>query len=151
MLDGAELLERYPPTGRGPSALVLGPARGGRALHAAVGYSRTGNLLTVAVYEPTTPKWRCGWTGCTGSRRRPAGPWRSGTTTSLPRPPEGISGTYGWGTGEAAAPVGAAGPVRFDARGNLLGNQLCAIANLLNGGSPLTSLTQLLNELLAAL
>lgn len=35
--------------------------------------------------------------------------------------------------------------------GNLLGNLLCAIANLLNGGAPLTSLTQLLNELLAAL
>jgi hypothetical protein len=39
--------------------------------------------------------------------------------------------------------------------GNLLGNLLCAVANLLNGGSPLSSLlTQfqtLLNQILAAL
>ena len=35
--------------------------------------------------------------------------------------------------------------------GNLLGNLLCAVANLLNGGGSLTSLSALLNELLAAL
>lgn len=35
--------------------------------------------------------------------------------------------------------------------GNLLGNLLCAVANLLNGGSPLTSLTQLLNRILGQL
>ena len=35
--------------------------------------------------------------------------------------------------------------------GNLLGNLLCAVANLLNGGSPLTSLTNLLNRILRLL
>jgi hypothetical protein len=35
--------------------------------------------------------------------------------------------------------------------GNLLGNLLCAIANLLNGGAPLSSIAGLLNQLLAAL
>jgi hypothetical protein len=35
--------------------------------------------------------------------------------------------------------------------GNLLGNLLCAIANLLNGGGPLTGLATLLNQLLALL
>jgi len=39
--------------------------------------------------------------------------------------------------------------------GNLLGNLLCSIANLLNGGSPLTQvlnqLVGLLNQLIAAL
>jgi hypothetical protein len=39
--------------------------------------------------------------------------------------------------------------------GNLLGNLLCAVANLLNGGSPLstllTQLQTLLNQILAAL
>ena len=35
--------------------------------------------------------------------------------------------------------------------GNLLGNLLCAIANLLNNGGPLTSITNLLNQVLAAL
>jgi hypothetical protein len=35
--------------------------------------------------------------------------------------------------------------------GNLLGNLLCAVANLLNGGNPLTSLTQLLNRILGQL
>jgi hypothetical protein len=35
--------------------------------------------------------------------------------------------------------------------GNLLGNLLCAVANLLNGGAPLTSLTNLLNQILRAL
>jgi hypothetical protein len=35
--------------------------------------------------------------------------------------------------------------------GNLLGNLLCAIANLLNGGGPLSSLTGLLNHILARL
>jgi hypothetical protein len=35
--------------------------------------------------------------------------------------------------------------------GNLLGTLLCAVANLLNGGGSLTSLSALLNELLAAL
>ncbi len=35
--------------------------------------------------------------------------------------------------------------------GNLLGNLLCAIANLLNGGGPLTSLRGLLNQILARL
>jgi hypothetical protein len=34
---------------------------------------------------------------------------------------------------------------------NLLGNLLCAVANLLNGGGPLTSLTGLLNQILARL
>lgn len=33
--------------------------------------------------------------------------------------------------------------------GNLLGNLLCAVAGLLDGGSPLTSLTNLLNQILA--
>jgi hypothetical protein len=32
--------------------------------------------------------------------------------------------------------------------GKLLGNLLCAVANLLNGGSPLTSLASLLNQIL---
>ena len=35
--------------------------------------------------------------------------------------------------------------------GNLLGNLLCAIAGLLDGGSPLGGLAALLNNLLAAL
>lgn len=35
--------------------------------------------------------------------------------------------------------------------GNLLGNLLCAVANLLNGGAPLASLTNLLNTILAKL
>jgi len=35
--------------------------------------------------------------------------------------------------------------------GNLLGNLLCALANLLNGGAPLSSIASLLNQLLAAL
>ena len=35
--------------------------------------------------------------------------------------------------------------------GNLLGNLLCAIAGLLDGGSPLAGLATLLNNLLAAL
>jgi hypothetical protein len=35
--------------------------------------------------------------------------------------------------------------------GNLLGNLLCAVANLLNGGAPLASLTGLLNQILAVL
>jgi len=35
--------------------------------------------------------------------------------------------------------------------GNLLGNLLCAIANLLNGGGPLTAIVALLNQLLALL
>jgi hypothetical protein len=36
--------------------------------------------------------------------------------------------------------------------GNLLGNLLCAVANLLNGGgAPLTALANLLNQILAAL
>ena len=35
--------------------------------------------------------------------------------------------------------------------GNLLGNLLCAVANLLNGGGPLTALAGLLNQILAAL
>ncbi|WP_151754791.1 hypothetical protein [Dictyobacter vulcani] len=35
--------------------------------------------------------------------------------------------------------------------GNLLGNLLCAVANLLNGGAPLTSITDLLNQILQAL
>lgn len=35
--------------------------------------------------------------------------------------------------------------------GNLLGNLLCAVANLLNGGGPLSSLTGLLNQILANL
>jgi len=35
--------------------------------------------------------------------------------------------------------------------GNLLGNLLCAIANLLNGGGPLTPIVALLNQLLALL
>jgi phage-related protein len=35
--------------------------------------------------------------------------------------------------------------------GNLLGNLLCAIANLLNNNGPLSALTQLLNQLLALL
>ena len=35
--------------------------------------------------------------------------------------------------------------------GNLLGNLLCAVANLLNGGGPLTALTGLLNRILSLL
>jgi hypothetical protein len=35
--------------------------------------------------------------------------------------------------------------------GNLLGNLLCSIANLLNGGGPLTQLVNALNQLLASL
>jgi hypothetical protein len=35
--------------------------------------------------------------------------------------------------------------------GNLLGNLLCAITNLLNGGGPLAQLVTLLNQLLALL
>lgn len=35
--------------------------------------------------------------------------------------------------------------------GNLLGNLLCAVANLLNGGNPLGSLANLLNHILGAL
>ncbi|HKU69010.1 MAG TPA: hypothetical protein VJP85_14665 [Candidatus Baltobacteraceae bacterium] len=35
--------------------------------------------------------------------------------------------------------------------GNLLGNLLCAITNLLNGGAPLTSITHLLNQILSIL
>jgi hypothetical protein len=35
--------------------------------------------------------------------------------------------------------------------GNLLGNLLCSIANLLNGGGPLSQLVNLLNQLLGAL
>lgn len=35
--------------------------------------------------------------------------------------------------------------------GNLLGNLLCSIANLLNGGGPLSQLVNALNQLLAAL
>lgn len=35
--------------------------------------------------------------------------------------------------------------------GNLLGNLLCAVANLLNGGGPLTSIANLLNQILGAL
>lgn len=35
--------------------------------------------------------------------------------------------------------------------GNLLGNLLCAVSHLLDGGSPLTSITNLLNQILAAL
>ena len=35
--------------------------------------------------------------------------------------------------------------------GNLLGNLLCAVANLLNGGGPLTSLAGLLNQILRIL
>lgn len=35
--------------------------------------------------------------------------------------------------------------------GNLLGNLLCAVANLLNGGGPLQGLVNLLNDILAAL
>jgi hypothetical protein len=35
--------------------------------------------------------------------------------------------------------------------GNLLGNLLCAVANLLNSGSPLTGLTNLLNQILRVL
>ncbi|HEX6480466.1 MAG TPA: hypothetical protein VF043_16640 [Ktedonobacteraceae bacterium] len=35
--------------------------------------------------------------------------------------------------------------------GNLLGNLLCAVANLLNGGGPLTSITGLLNRILSLL
>lgn len=35
--------------------------------------------------------------------------------------------------------------------GNLLGNLLCAVANLLNGGGPLTGIAALLNQILAAL
>jgi hypothetical protein len=35
--------------------------------------------------------------------------------------------------------------------GNLLGNLLCAVANLLNGGNPLGSLANLLNEILSIL
>ncbi|HEY8186716.1 MAG TPA: hypothetical protein VIF64_11630 [Pyrinomonadaceae bacterium] len=35
--------------------------------------------------------------------------------------------------------------------GNLLGNLLCAIVNLLNGGGPLTSIVALRNQLLALL
>ena len=58
MLSAAEILEEYPSTGRGPSALLLGHTRTGRPLHAVVGYSRTGNLVIVTVYEPTMPKWR---------------------------------------------------------------------------------------------
>lgn len=37
------------------------------------------------------------------------------------------------------------------APGNLLGNLLCAVANLLNGGSPLTGLSGLLNQILSLL
>jgi hypothetical protein len=35
--------------------------------------------------------------------------------------------------------------------GNLLGNLLCAIANLLNGGGPLNQIVNLLNQILAAI
>lgn len=35
--------------------------------------------------------------------------------------------------------------------GNLLGNLLCAVANLLNGGAPLSSITGLLNRILSLL
>lgn len=35
--------------------------------------------------------------------------------------------------------------------GNLLGNLLCDVANLLNNGGPLTSITNLLNQLLGGL
>jgi len=35
--------------------------------------------------------------------------------------------------------------------GNLLGNLLCAVANLLNGTGPLGQITSLLNQILAAL
>jgi len=35
--------------------------------------------------------------------------------------------------------------------GNLLGNQLCAVTNLLNGNGPLTAITNLLNQILDAL
>lgn len=35
--------------------------------------------------------------------------------------------------------------------GNLLGNLLCAVAHILDGGAPLTSITNLLNQILAAL
>lgn len=35
--------------------------------------------------------------------------------------------------------------------GNLLGNLLCAVANLLNNGGPLTGIANLLNQILAAL
>ena len=62
---------------------------------------------------------------------------RSGLTGNLPRQRESL-------TIDAQS-----GP------GNLLGNLLCAVANLLNGGSPLstllTQLQTLLNQILAAL
>jgi hypothetical protein len=56
-LAGGEVLENYPDDPRGPSALILGHANDGRAIHAVCAFDPSGTLLIITTYEPGLPRW----------------------------------------------------------------------------------------------
>jgi len=53
-MGGAEIIEEYPDDKYGPSLLLLGVTRNGRALHVQVAWSR---MRIVTVYEPDPQEW----------------------------------------------------------------------------------------------
>jgi hypothetical protein len=52
-----ELLEDYPDDPRGPSCLVLGFTKAGRAIHSVWGMLADGRVRVITVYIPLPPKW----------------------------------------------------------------------------------------------
>ena len=55
VLGSGEIIEEYPRDKYGPSCLIFGFRRGGKALHVLVSYSEP--LWVVTVYEPVKDEW----------------------------------------------------------------------------------------------
>lgn len=53
--DVPEVIEDYPDDPRGPSCLILGWTRDGRALHVQIGYTYMREVITA--YEPDEAQW----------------------------------------------------------------------------------------------
>jgi len=56
-IKNGEILEDYPNDPRGPSCLVLGYARDGRAMHIVCALLPTDMIRIITVYIPSLPKW----------------------------------------------------------------------------------------------
>ena len=57
VIKSGEILEDYPNDPRGPSCLLLGDTRDGRAVHIVCGLLPTGIIRIITVYIPSAPKW----------------------------------------------------------------------------------------------
>jgi hypothetical protein len=58
VISACEIIEAYPEDPRGPSCLILGFTRGGRALHIVCGdLDDDKRILVITAYEPSLEEW----------------------------------------------------------------------------------------------